>query len=86
MTDPAVAVPEGYPQLLEQLKTQVRQARVRASRVVNTELLTLYWEQRRTNRSRDRGCTQVGTPTRWSSGPRDRASSIGVLVPLSASA
>ncbi len=44
MTDPAVAVPEGYPQLLEQLKTQVRQARVRASRVVNTELLTLYWD------------------------------------------
>ncbi len=44
MIDPAVAVPEGYPQLLEQLKTQVRQARVRASRVVNTELLTLYWD------------------------------------------
>jgi len=44
MTDPAVAVPEGYPQLLEQLKTQVRQARIRASRVVNTELLTLYWD------------------------------------------
>jgi len=44
MTDPAVAVPEGYPQLLEQLKTQIRQARIRASRVVNTELLTLYWD------------------------------------------
>jgi len=44
VTDPAVAVPEGYPQLLEQLKTQVRQARIRASRVVNTELLTLYWD------------------------------------------
>jgi len=44
VTDLAVAVPEGYPQLLEQLKTQVRQARIRASRVVNTELLTLYWD------------------------------------------
>jgi len=44
VTDPAVAVPEGYPQLLGQLKTQVRQARIRASRVVNTELLTLYWD------------------------------------------
>jgi len=44
VTDPAVAVPEGYPQLLEQLKTQVHQARIRASRVVNTELLTLYWD------------------------------------------
>ncbi len=43
MTDPAVAVPEGYPQLLEQLKAQVRRAGVHASRVVNTELLTLYW-------------------------------------------
>ena len=37
-------MPEGYPQLLEQLKTQVHQARIRASRVVNTELLTLYWD------------------------------------------
>jgi len=37
-------VPEGYPQLLEQLKAQVRRARVHASRVVNTELLTLYWD------------------------------------------
>ncbi len=44
MTDPAVAVPEGYPQLLEQLKAQVRRAGVHASRVVNTELLTLYWD------------------------------------------
>ena len=38
----------GLPQLLEQLKTQVRQARVRASRVVNTELLTLHWDLGRT--------------------------------------
>ncbi|TQF65301.1 DUF1016 domain-containing protein [Rhodococcus spelaei] len=43
MDDPAV-LPDGYPGFLEQLKAQVRQARMRATRVVNTELLTLYWD------------------------------------------
>lgn len=37
-------VPEGYGDLLAQVKEQVRGARVRAQRVVNTELLLLYWD------------------------------------------
>ncbi|WP_295692285.1 DUF1016 N-terminal domain-containing protein, partial [Lapillicoccus sp.] len=36
--------PEGYPALLARLKEQVATARLRATRVVNTELLTLYWD------------------------------------------
>jgi len=37
-------LPEDYGVLLEQLKTQVRSARIRATRTVNTELLLLYWD------------------------------------------
>jgi predicted nuclease of restriction endonuclease-like (RecB) superfamily len=37
-------LPDDYRDFLEHLKTQVRQARVRATRVVNTELLLLYWD------------------------------------------
>ena len=37
-------LPDNYRDFLEHLKTQVRQARVRATRVVNTELLLLYWD------------------------------------------
>ncbi|WP_094275944.1 PDDEXK nuclease domain-containing protein [Rhodococcus sp. OK302] len=37
-------LPDDYLQLLDRLKSQVRQARIRATRIVNTELLTLYWE------------------------------------------
>jgi predicted nuclease of restriction endonuclease-like (RecB) superfamily len=37
------AAPEGYPELLEQLKTRVRTAQLRAARAANTEVLTLYW-------------------------------------------
>lgn len=44
VTDSDAVMPTGYPDLLEQLKTQVRGARLRASRVVNTELLILYWD------------------------------------------
>ncbi len=43
MNVPSVA-PEGYPALLARLKEQVATARLRATRVVNTELLTLYWD------------------------------------------
>lgn len=39
----ATPVPAGYSQLLATLKAEVRAAQVRAHRVVNTELLTLYW-------------------------------------------
>jgi predicted nuclease of restriction endonuclease-like (RecB) superfamily len=39
----ATAVPAGYGQLLDSLKQEVRTARLRAHRVVNTELLVLYW-------------------------------------------
>jgi len=40
-------------------------------------------EQRRTNRSRDRGCTQVGTLTQMvvrSSGPREQHGSVGAAL------
>uniref|UniRef100_UPI001F35E534 DUF1016 N-terminal domain-containing protein n=1 Tax=Rhodococcus qingshengii TaxID=334542 RepID=UPI001F35E534 len=37
-------LPADYTQLLDHLKSQVRQARVRATRIVNTELLSLYWD------------------------------------------
>lgn len=35
--------PSGYGELLSRLKQEVRAAQLRAHRVVNTELLTLYW-------------------------------------------
>jgi len=35
--------PTGYGELLRRLKAEVRAAQTRARRVVNTELLTLYW-------------------------------------------
>ncbi len=40
--DAAVVVPEGYPELLEQLKARVRTAQVRAARAVNVEVIGLY--------------------------------------------
>ncbi len=36
-------VPAGYAELLSDLTAQVRAARTRATRIVNTEMLTLYW-------------------------------------------
>ena len=36
-------LPAGYAQFLGQIKAEVRSARLRAQRVVNTELLRLYW-------------------------------------------
>ena len=47
MSSPAVPPGEdsvvGYADLLEQVKAQVRAARVQAARAVNTELVALYW-------------------------------------------
>ena len=44
MSEPDPALPAGYPQLLDELKAAVAGARLRAHRVVNTELLALYWQ------------------------------------------
>ncbi len=41
--EPPEALPVSYSELLEQVKTQVRIARVQAAWVVNTELVSLYW-------------------------------------------
>jgi len=43
VTDPPV-VPEGYLEFLARLKDQVATTRLRATRGVNTELITLYWD------------------------------------------
>ncbi len=43
MTEPELALPDGYRELLEDLKRTVAAARWRTQRTVNTELLTLYW-------------------------------------------
>ncbi len=43
MTDRDLVLPDGYPELLEELKRTVATARWRAQRTVNTELLGLYW-------------------------------------------
>ena len=40
---PGPGLPVGYGELLTQLKAEVRSARLRATRVVNTALLELYW-------------------------------------------
>lgn len=37
------AKPEGYAELLAELKTRIREARVRAALAVNSELVLLYW-------------------------------------------
>jgi len=44
MSDPDLALPAGYNELLEDLKHAVAQARWQSRRVVNTELLRLYWQ------------------------------------------
>jgi hypothetical protein len=43
MTEPELALPAGYRELLEDLTHTVTAARWRTQRTVNTELLTLYW-------------------------------------------
>ncbi|TFC01527.1 DUF1016 domain-containing protein [Cryobacterium adonitolivorans] len=42
-THSELALPEGYAELLQGLKVRVRNAQVRAQRVVNAQLLELYW-------------------------------------------
>ncbi len=39
-----LALPPGYPELLDELKAAVATARLQAHRTVNTELLALYWQ------------------------------------------
>ena len=41
---PGEVVPAGYGELLEQVKTEVRSARVRATRAATTELIDVYWQ------------------------------------------
>jgi predicted nuclease of restriction endonuclease-like (RecB) superfamily len=48
MTSADLQLPDDYGALLEQLKQQVRAARLKAQRIVNTELLSLYWTIGRT--------------------------------------
>ncbi|HZM66598.1 MAG TPA: PDDEXK nuclease domain-containing protein [Nakamurella sp.] len=40
---PEPAIPVGYGELFEQVKSEVQAARVRAARVVNVEVIDLYW-------------------------------------------
>jgi len=40
---PEPAVPIGYGELFERIKSEVHAARVRAARVVNVEVIDLYW-------------------------------------------
>ena len=40
---PAIQAPSGYPELLQDLKTRIRGAQVRAALAVNRELVLLYW-------------------------------------------
>jgi predicted nuclease of restriction endonuclease-like (RecB) superfamily len=44
MSSDLVALPPDYPALLADLKARVRAAQHRAHRVVNTEMLSLYWQ------------------------------------------
>jgi predicted nuclease of restriction endonuclease-like (RecB) superfamily len=40
---PELALPDDYPHLLAELKAQIRSAQWTATRVVNTQLVELYW-------------------------------------------
>jgi hypothetical protein len=44
MSHDLVALPEDYQVLLQDLKSRIRQAQLRASVGINRELLLLYWE------------------------------------------
>jgi hypothetical protein len=44
VNEPELALPDGYRELLEDLKRSVAAARWRTQRIVNTELLALYWQ------------------------------------------
>ena len=44
MADIVAALPDGYPDFLSGFKTRLRDAQLRALRVVNTQLVKLYWQ------------------------------------------
>jgi predicted nuclease of restriction endonuclease-like (RecB) superfamily len=44
MTETVLALPDGYADFLTGLKIRVREAQLRAQRVVNTQLIELYWQ------------------------------------------
>jgi hypothetical protein len=39
----ALLLPTGYPEFLQELKTRIRGAQIRAAFAVNRELILLYW-------------------------------------------
>jgi hypothetical protein len=43
MRAPAPSAPTGYAGWLTELKTRIRETRVRAALAVNSELIALYW-------------------------------------------
>ena len=43
MTETVLALPDGYAEFLTGLKACVRDAQIRVQRVVNTQLIELYW-------------------------------------------
>lgn len=67
MTEPELALPDGYRELLEDLKRSVAAARWRTQRLVNTELLALW---RRHRQPVDPELTAAsGDPPGWDTEP-----------------
>jgi hypothetical protein len=63
-----LTLPPDYADLLADLKGQVRSAQLRARRVVNTELLTLYWRSvspSAAGRRSQGGAPRSLTSSRW---------------------
>lgn len=60
-----VALPDGYPRFLGDLKRRVHDAQVRAQRTVNTQLIELYWSI---------GCSILSEQEKqgWGAGVMDR--------------
>jgi DUF1016 N-terminal domain len=81
-----IPVPSGYPALLEDLKTRIRAAQLRASLTLNQETIQLYWSigQDLSSRFAAEGWgTKVGTVLPRISGrnfPAWRASASGIFV------
>ena len=42
-SDLSLPLPAGYKEFLEEIKTKIREAQIRASLSVNKELVLLYW-------------------------------------------
>jgi len=64
VTASELALPDGYAELLEDLKRTVAAARWRTQRIVNTELVTLYWQLGDTIRRRQHAEGWGTRPTR----------------------